>query len=702
MKLLICLLLSGLLVVSTGTKGVAQDQKKKADQDWVVELKTVLVELHAVVTDKQGRLVQGLKKEDFELREKGRVQDIGSFSEERIGSLSISQPVNLANVTPTEPPPPGAAPTRSLLLFVDTMHMAPQNLLRMKKSLRKFIDEQIANEDAVMIVTSSGTEGIPPRFTRERNLLRHYLDKIAVWGAQSPNDFTPALAADVRRENQDAINLAIQLLAIQTGTDMAGLSPQVLKQMALGKAGEVLSTAAYKRTNLLATVRAAAELMSRAPGQRVMFFISDGFSLYDTRGIAESLDLQQAISKAVRSGVVVYSINTRGLEPPAEIDASRPGPKSASFDSRVLGQIAGYESASEKEAQDGMNALAKDTGGEVFFRTNDLNYAFKKSFEGNHVSYTLAYYPSNDDKGFRDITLMVKGHPDYSVRTQKGYLATDLSKKEKSTAKTPQQRLFDAMARPLPETAINVSASAHYLEVESDKAQVSIRVLVDGSKLSYHQESNKASLALDVGGCVYDRSGRLVTSFIEKIKGAVPDDQLNEVKNSGFSYTKRLALKPGSYQIRVGALEPETENIGTSSSWVEVPDLSAGKLALSSVLLTTTGESKTPEPGPQQLDAIKAYKSGSMLVYYLMLYNAPSSTASELTIRSEIALNDKVIYESEPQPVSSRMMGKDSKGIEIGGRVNLDLEPGFYALRVEVKDKSNRELKRSVEFLIQP
>src|SRR5690349_1553562 len=102
MKELICLLLSGLLVVSSGINSVAQDQKKKADQEWVVELKTVLVELHAVVTDKQGRLVQGLKKEDFELREKGRVQDISSFNEERVGPLSISQPINIANVTTTE------------------------------------------------------------------------------------------------------------------------------------------------------------------------------------------------------------------------------------------------------------------------------------------------------------------------------------------------------------------------------------------------------------------------------------------------------------------------------------------------------------------------------------------------------------------------------------------------------------------------
>src|SRR6185295_13859425 len=166
-----------------------------------------------------------------------------------------------------------------------------------------------------------------------------------------------------------------------------------------------------------------------------------------------------------------------------------------------------------------------------------------------------------------------------------------------------QQRLFDAIARPIPETAIAVSASAHYLEVESDKAQVSIRLLIDGSHLTYHQMGDRATLALDVAGTIYDRSGKLVTSFIEKIKGGVPQDQLSDVKGSGFSYTKRMELKPGSYQVRVGTLEPETENIGTANAWVEVPDLAKGKLELSSVLLATAGDNPQPASGPQQLDA---------------------------------------------------------------------------------------------------
>jgi VWFA-related protein len=701
MRDLASLFLSSLLVLSMSTSVGAQDQKKKAEQDWVVELKTVLVELRAVVTDKEGHLVDGLKKEDFELREKGRLQDISSFAAERVGPLSISQRVNVANVAPGEPPPPAAQPARSLLLFVDTVHMAAENLLRVKQGLRKFIDEQITDQDAAMVVTSSGMEGIPARFTRERNLLRHYVDRIAVWGSVTNSYFTPALAADVRRESQYAIDLAIKVLQSEEGLNPDLLSPAMLKQMALGRAGEVLAQNNFRRNSILGTFGAAVELMSRAPGQRLMFLFSDGFSLLDARGVVETQDLRQAISRAVRSGTVVFSINSKGLQAPLEIDASRRGPSFRAFDPSLQGRLASYASASEKDAQDGMNAIAKDTGGDAFFRTNDVNWALKKSFEGNNIYYALAYYPSTDGQGYRDIELRVKGHPEYSVRTQKGYLASDLVKTAKAAARSPQQKLFDAIARPLPETAINVSASAHYLEVESDKAQVSIKLLIEGSRLTYHDAGDRSTLALDVAGAIYDRSGKLVTTFIENIKGGVPINQLSEVKASGFNYTKRMELKPGYYQVRVGALEPETENIGTSAAWVDVPDLAKGKPQLSSVLLAAAGDAQHPATGLQQLDAIKAYKTGSTLVYYLMLYNAPSSTASDLTIRSEITLNDKIIYESEPQPVASRVVGQDNKGIEIGGQLNLDLEPGFYALRVEIKDKSNREFRRSVEFLVQ-
>ena len=115
----------------------------------------------------------------------------------------------------------------------------------------------------------------------------------------------------------------------------------------------MLAQATFKRNSILGTFRAAAELMSKAPGQRVMFLFSDGFSLLDTRGNVESLDLQQAISRAVRSAVVVYSINSKGLEAPLEIDASRRWRFDEGLRPHFPRPALELRVASEKEAQTG-------------------------------------------------------------------------------------------------------------------------------------------------------------------------------------------------------------------------------------------------------------------------------------------------------------------------------------------------------------
>src|SRR4026208_907415 len=97
-------ILLSILLVSLSVPGVAQEQKgqepkKKPNQDWVIELKSVLVELRAVVTNQQGHIVEGLRKEDFEIREKGRLQDLSFFTEQHIGPASITQRVVPANIS---------------------------------------------------------------------------------------------------------------------------------------------------------------------------------------------------------------------------------------------------------------------------------------------------------------------------------------------------------------------------------------------------------------------------------------------------------------------------------------------------------------------------------------------------------------------------------------------------------------------------
>lgn len=43
-----------------------------------------------------------------------------------------------------------------------------------------------------------------------------------------------------------------------------------------------------------------------------------------------------------------------------------------------------------------------------------------------------------------------------------------------------------------------------------------------------------------------------------------------------------------------------------------------------------------------------------------------------------------MIHKTEWQPVTSRVIGRDKKGIEIGGQLALALQPGVYELRITI------------------
>src|SRR5204863_4215171 len=68
----------------------SQEQKPKEDPDEVIRVDTNLVQLRTVVTDRNGRAVDNLPQDDFEVLENGRPQKISFFSLERVGGTTGS------------------------------------------------------------------------------------------------------------------------------------------------------------------------------------------------------------------------------------------------------------------------------------------------------------------------------------------------------------------------------------------------------------------------------------------------------------------------------------------------------------------------------------------------------------------------------------------------------------------------------------
>ncbi|MCI0486853.1 MAG: VWA domain-containing protein [Blastocatellia bacterium] len=710
----VCFLLAVSLWTGQSASASKQTQKPKED-DQQLRLKADLLEVRAVVTDKSGRIIDDLKKEDFELLDKGKPQEISFFSLERTGGRDTVRkaPDSDKIVPPGVSEPAAKEPgARTVVLFVDTLHLSLSSLGLVRKALHRFVDEEMTNRDHVLLMTSTGMLGVLEQFTQDRKILRYAINKITPWKSQQESLFTPYLAAMVKKRLPDAFGVAVEVLK-QEDPSLAFAPPAFLRHIVEQKASEVLINETYRRKDVLSSLKAIVERLARMPGQRLLFFMSDGFSLRDQGGEVDGSDMRRAINYAVRSGVVIYSLYAKGLVPPPLFSASmRVGVSGA-----LGGRLMSFSSDGEKDDQDGMNALAADTGGQPFFRTNDLGGAIQKAIESNRVYYTLAYYPPDfkDDKKFRSIIVRVKGHPEYQVRAQRGYLPVDLEKEEKDIfGNTPQGKLFRAIASPLLTTDIGIMASAYYLETGSDNAQVSLRVHIDGDDFEYIEQNGRHRLELEVATVVYDRTGKAIDTHSDDVRGELLPERFEIARQTGYNYSRRLTLKPGLYHIRVGVREAESERVGTAKAWVDVPKPDKNRLMMSDILLAEPTTADLPASGAaaskgllvaRQEGGIKFYKVGSTLIYYLMAYNAASkkSAESDVLIQSEILHSDRVIYQSEWHPLDSRLMGRDKKGVEIGGQIKLAIAPGIYELRITLKDeKAKRSAQKSIPFGIEP
>jgi VWFA-related protein len=141
-----------------------------------------VVEVDAVVTDKQGRHVSDLTAEDFEIREHGRPQAITHFqyivldsSEEK---AHPAPPAAQAPATAFLRPLRREDTRRSMVFVVDDLSLSFVSFHYVRRMLTKVVDEQMRPGDLVAIVRTSSGMGVLQQFTNDKRLLHAAIDKI--------------------------------------------------------------------------------------------------------------------------------------------------------------------------------------------------------------------------------------------------------------------------------------------------------------------------------------------------------------------------------------------------------------------------------------------------------------------------------------------------------------------------------------------
>src|SRR5215213_4258463 len=168
-----------LLIAWSATQAQTPAPTPPKSPDEVVRVYTELVQTDVMVFDKQGKFVNDLTKDNFELRIDGKPRDIQAFEQITAGSneetqLAAARGATTLNLKRPVPLDRG----RIVFFYFDDFHMDVAGLNAAKKVITTIIDKEMGHNDQAAIASATGQIGFLQQLTNDRMILRTALDRL--------------------------------------------------------------------------------------------------------------------------------------------------------------------------------------------------------------------------------------------------------------------------------------------------------------------------------------------------------------------------------------------------------------------------------------------------------------------------------------------------------------------------------------------
>jgi VWFA-related protein len=676
----------------------------------VVRITTNLVQVDAVVTDKNGKVVTDLKPDEVQIFEDGHQQKITHFSYFVTESAAAERPTKPAPIDKNAPPVP---PTRlrpedirrTIAIVVDDLGLSFESTASVRHALKKFVDEQMQSGDLVAIIRTSGGMGALQQFTADKRQLYAAIDRVKWYlnGRAGVSAFAPLEPPTPGRFGAEI--------------DAANAELNQFRE-------DVFATGTLGAVNYV--VKGLREL----PGRKSVLLISDGFRIMNrddpTRNERTRQRLQRLIDEAGRASVVIYTMNATGLQTLGLTAADNPG-------SGDVVQMLSDRRTAAFETQEGLDYLAQQTGGIAIRNNNDLSGGIRRVLEDQKGYYLIGYRPDNSTfdlrtgrRTFHKLSLKVTRPGKYTVRMRNGFFGvTDV---ERMAPKTLAQQMVAALSSPFGSTGVHLQLTSLFANDPKAGSYMRSILHVDAHDLTFTDAPNGwHKCVFDVLAITFGDNGTVVdqpTGRTYTIQ--LPDELYKRAVRDGLVYYVTVPIKkPGAYQLRLSLRDSSTERVGSASQFVEVPDLKKDRVALSGIVLRGTsagqtvkasGASAVPgDPGvnsapgqsqegveqgnPEASPAVRHFSRGMLVDYAFIIYNArvdKTTNRPQLVTQVSLFRDGKPIFTGKENPHNATGQS-DLKRLFAGGQIKLgtDLAPGDYVLQIVVSDMLADEKHRT-------
>jgi VWFA-related protein len=346
------------------------------------------------------------------------------------------------------------------------------------------------------------------------------------------------------------------------------------ERMVLSRAREIGVQTGPSTEDTLRMLEGLMRTMAQLPGRKLVFMISDGFLLTDRR-FASPEKIRRITDLAGRAGVVIYTFDARGLV--------NTGTDATTGFMDVTGMLAMSSIGELSASQDGMNALARDTGGTPFRGTNvPMAELVKNVLAETSIYYLLAWQPQAEEersRRFKKIEIAVVGHPDLTVRVRNGYYMTApvalarVGRRSKDPVKAREEDIRAMIDSALPQQDIPTRLGITVIPVLTNSSRLTASILIDRNALSFTGQPPAIGADMDIGAIFYDKKGKPMDSFVGKVRVLPLTAEANERERAGVIYVYDTWLAPGLYQVRVAVRDIASGRVGTATQWVQVNKL---------------------------------------------------------------------------------------------------------------------------------
>lgn len=520
-----------------------------------VEVNVVNVEVY--VTDRDGRRVTGLSKEDFELFEDNRPVEVTNFYavEEGRPTAPSKQQVPAAprpeatattrpDVDPPDPrfegPPLPEDQRLHLIVYFDNLFLRPFNRNKVIRQVRRFLHDHVTLHDRVMLVTFERAMHVRHPFTSDMSAIGTELYELEILSGFAVQ------AASERREVLRRIDQARDAFEAADHVDFYAKS--IYNDMSAS----------------IAALKDLVGSLAGLPGRKAILYVSDGIPMtagqdffflldqkYSDRGFGQIRSgryngqrlYRELTARANANRVTFYTLEAVGLQSHSSLSAEYEGSGGKQISD---GSRAEMDFVHTSNFQEPLQLMALDTGGLASFNTSNFAGALDAMAADFQSYYSLGYSPAHSGDGrYHDIRVEVK-RKGVEVRHRGGY--RDKTSEARVADGTLAALLFGIESNPLALT-IDIAPErprdeGYYL------VPMTVRIPLGNLALIPQGEQHLGRVRISVA--VIDTDGGLSPVEQTPIPIAIPDSEIEQARTQFYTYAVELMMRRGYQKVAVG------------------------------------------------------------------------------------------------------------------------------------------------------